>query len=338
MPSIVWAQTLETPSPIDRHPSAGWDPGPSDTKSNVTASNAGDSSLRWNDGVNKIPKYPVIFVVGLGDPGNAAWRDFAERLWPGLTAKHLEGTLWAQVKNDSGPPEVVLKKIEEVVQALQQRYFDAYRPAGVAQASDVKLILYGRSYGAVLVRDYLSDHLNNHHVAGVLMEAGPHQGAEVTRLAVIPQALTWGGAGAALATGQVALGLYAVVGLAIPWIADNVMGLNLEAGGLYALRPGSPYLQDLSKRVLPTDIRYINVVENCAESQAILLNLFELNVTAADGGISVHSQTLSPSVVPNFDQLKLKQVSGSVFHWTIPEESLETVGPLLYELEGETSK
>ncbi len=278
-----------------------------------------------------VPRHPVLYVVGLGDPGDHAWNDFTVQLVASSDPKFSEGRFWAQVKNDSGPPDLVLREIERLIPELQQGFFETFRPS-ISRASDVKVVVYGRSYGAVLLRDYLSRHPKDHHVSGALLEAGPHRGAEITRLAVLPAALLWGGLGAALGSGQLLYGMLGVVGFMVPWIADHAMGLNFENGGLYALRPGSLYLQNLGQRPLPTDVRYINVIQNCGEIPARALNSLSFNLTEGDGAVSVASQTLDAGVVANFSDLQIEQVRESTFHWTYPEISLPAVREHLIRL------
>ena len=290
----------------------------------------------WGEGnllASEIPKHPILYVVGMGDPGNAGWRDFTQQLWPNDKAAEIKGILWDEALNNSGPPDFVVAEIEKKIPLLQKNYFNTYHPIGYTSPDQINVILYGRSYGAVAVRDYLSRHLTDHHVCGVLFEAGPQQGADITRLKAVDDAFIWGGAGAALATSNPANLIWSGIGIAIPWLISNIGGLEVEAGGLYAVRPNSFYLNDLKHRPLPKDITYINVVEDCGELPARFLNAISFNLTSGDGCIATNSQHLSADNIANYAELNIKEVNGQVFHWTFPEASLPIVKPLIEELE-----
>lgn len=278
------------------------------------------------------PKHPVLYVVGLGDAGNITWKDFTHALVGSTHPRYGEGKFWAQAKNDSGPPGRVISEIDRLLPELQKNFFETFKPRGVSEASQVKVVLYGRSYGAVLVRDYLSRHTTDNAISGVLMEAGPFKGAEIANLAFLPNALLWTGIGATMASGKPWYSLISVAGLVVPFVMDRMYGLNLDAGGIYALRPTSVYLRQLKHKPLPTHITYVNVIQTSADIPAAVLNWVRFNRSKSDGVVSVASQRLGPEVVSNFEDINITQVNGQVFHWSIPEESLASIRPYLVKL------
>lgn len=201
--------------------------------------------------------------------------------------------------NPSSQVSELAKFINEVLQSTNQK----------------KVILVCHSMGGLVARKYLAEVKDAHKIEKLVLLSTPNAGSEGLVFNWIPLLLIIAGFSGFKFIWPL---IFSLVGL-IWEIASYLRGVLLLSPGVWAMRPGSEFLQELNSKEMPEDVRYISILSDTKYLPHRMVNLL-LFREGGDGAVPLSSQKLSSQCAPNFSKLNYSELSVDLPHFAIPKK------------------
>jgi len=173
------------------------------------------------------------------------------------------------------------------------------------QFKNEKILLVCHSMGGLVARKYLAKHLTNHNISKLILLGTPNMGILSLKFNFFPLLLEITASVVALVIENYWLFLIAFIALAYD-LFSYFRGVKLISKAVDAMKPGSKFLNGLNSMKLPVNVEY-----------AVILSK-TWYYPKGDGSVSLESQKLSEKCVPNFKELKYKEISIESSHFAEP--------------------
>jgi len=200
--------------------------------------------------------------------------------------------------------------------ALQSAELAKFILGVLQQTGQSKVVLICHSMGSLVARRYLADNLSSHHVERVVFLSALNLGSVGLSFNWLPLFLILlGGAGYRYLWPVI----FTVIGLFWETISYS-RGVLLLSPAAWAMRPRSKFLKSLNALRMPTDVKYVAVLNDTKVFPHVLVNLL-LFREGGDGAVPVSSQRLSDKCAPNFSELDYHELHMDLPHFAVPKKA-----------------
>ena len=239
-------------------------------------------------------KNPVLFVHGIGTSAGV-WERFAI---PGRNSYYISFS-----NRFAHPNDQVAELKDEIGRILRIE-------------GKQKVVLVCHSMGGLVARKYLADHPLDHHIEELVLLSTPNLGSIGLSFNWFPVLLIITGIAGFKWTWPLLLTLTGTVWETVSFLR----GILLLSPAVWAMRPDSGFIKGLNAMEMPTDLRYVVVLNDASYFPHALVNLF-LFREGGDGAVPLSSQKLSQRSVPNFSGLDYSELRTSLPHFLVPRRA-----------------
>jgi pimeloyl-ACP methyl ester carboxylesterase len=237
---------------------------------------------------------PIVYVHGIGA---------SARVWKKFDAPDHD-SFYISFSDPFADPALQAKELAKFILKILQ------------QTGQSKVILVCHSMGCLVARKYLVDNTDSHHVEKVILLSALNLGSVGLSFNWLPLFLILvGGVGFRYVWPLI----FVVIGLL--WETMSYLrGILLLSAAAWAMRPRSKFLKALNSKLVPSDVKYVAVLNDTKVFPHVLVNLL-LFREGGDGAVPVSSQRLSDKCVPNFSELNYHELHTNLPHFAVPKKA-----------------